>query len=43
MRFMLARINKQRDRFTEEEIRAKYTDEELTEMGDMSPLFRYPL
>jgi hypothetical protein len=25
----------------ETEIRAKYTEEELSEMGDLSPLFRY--
>lgn len=25
------------------EVRAKYTDEQLTEMGDQSPLFRYVL
>lgn len=28
---------------TEEEIRAKYTDEELEKMGDRSPLFKYTL
>lgn len=26
---------------TEEEVRAKYGDEELTQMGDKSPLFKY--
>ncbi len=27
----------------EDELRAKYTDEELEEMGDRSPLYRYAL
>lgn len=35
------RINKQRDLMNEDEIRAKYTDEQLLELGDKSPLFRY--
>lgn len=43
MRFALSRINKNRDRMTEEEIRASYTDEQLRELGDKSPLFRYAL
>ena len=37
------RINEERDRMTEEEIRAKYTEEELIGMGDLSPFFRYAL
>jgi len=37
------RINEERERMTEEEIRAKYTEEELIAMGDLSPLFRYAL
>lgn len=40
LRIALARVNANRDRMTVEEIKAKYTDEELTEMGDMSPLVR---
>lgn len=28
---------------TEEEIRGKYTQEQLEELGDRSPLFRYAL
>ena len=28
---------------TEDEIRAKYTEEELEQLGDRSPLFRYTL
>lgn len=35
------RINKQRDQVDEAEIRAKYTEQELLELGDKSPLFRY--
>jgi hypothetical protein len=35
--------NKQRAALTEEEIRAKYTDDELTELGDRSPYYRYTL
>ncbi len=34
-------VNKKRDAMSEEEIRQKYTDDELAEMGDESPLFRY--
>lgn len=40
LRFALARVNHNRDQIPIEEIRAKYTEEELTEMGDMSPLYR---
>ncbi|KAL1855819.1 hypothetical protein VTK73DRAFT_8461 [Phialemonium thermophilum] len=39
--FILRRINAKRAAVPEEEIRAKYTDQELSEMGDLSPLFRY--
>ncbi|WWC91102.1 uncharacterized protein L201_006043 [Kwoniella dendrophila CBS 6074] len=35
------RINKKRDQMSEDEIHAKYTHEELEEMGDLSPLYRY--
>ncbi|KAJ9638747.1 hypothetical protein H2204_004223, partial [Knufia peltigerae] len=34
-------LNKKRDQMNEEEIRAKYTEEELLDMGDKSPLYRY--
>ena len=37
------RINKRREAMSSEEISAKYTSEELDEMGDRSPLFRYQL
>jgi MFS family permease len=39
--FILKRINLQRARIPVEEIREKYTDDQLAEMGDESPLFRY--
>jgi hypothetical protein len=39
--FILKRINAKRAAMDEGEIRAKYTEEELSEMGDLSPLFRY--
>ncbi|KAL3471091.1 major facilitator superfamily domain-containing protein [Aspergillus californicus] len=38
---ILKRINAKRAAMDENEIRAKYTDEQLSDMGDMSPLFRY--
>ncbi|WWC85391.1 uncharacterized protein L201_000254 [Kwoniella dendrophila CBS 6074] len=37
------RINKQRGKLDEDEIREKYTNEQLVDMGDRSPLFRYIL
>lgn len=37
------RINKTRDAIPEDEIRAKYTDDELALMGDQSPLYRHRL
>jgi hypothetical protein len=41
--FILKRINNKRVAISVEEVMAKYTIEELTEMGDESPLFRYSL
>lgn len=35
--------NKKREKLTEDEVRAKYTDDQLEKMGDRSPLFRYAL
>ncbi|OCF75005.1 hypothetical protein I204_03853 [Kwoniella mangroviensis CBS 8886] len=35
------RINKKRDQMSEEEVHQKYSHEELEEMGDLSPLYRY--
>ena len=36
-------INKRRDKMSEAEVRAKYTQQELVRMGDRNPLFRYTL
>lgn len=41
MRILLQVANKRRDRTSEDEIRAKYTEDQLLKMGDRSPLFRY--
>lgn len=38
---ILKRTNAKRDAIPAEEIHAKYTDQELSDMGDRSPLFRY--
>lgn len=37
------RINQERTKTSEEKIKAKYTEAELANMGDSSPLFRYTL
>lgn len=39
--FILKRINANRASIPADEVRAKYTDDELAEMGDESPLFTY--
>lgn len=36
-------LNKNREKMTENEVRAKYTEDQLEKMGDRSPLFRYSL
>lgn len=36
-------INTRRAQLTDEEVRAKYSDEDLAGMGDRSPMFRYTL
>ncbi|KAF5009273.1 hypothetical protein FDECE_4485 [Fusarium decemcellulare] len=41
LRYKFKSINAKRDAMTLEEIREKYTEEELRDMGDDSPLFRY--
>ena len=41
LKTVLERINKKRDAMDEGEIRAKYSEVELIELGDKSPLFRY--
>lgn len=38
---VLKRINAKRAAIPIEEVKAKYTDAELAEMGDLSPVFRY--
>ncbi|KJF60734.1 uncharacterized protein CIMG_08681 [Coccidioides immitis RS] len=47
LRVAYRRVNRQRDLLLEQEgeeaIRARYTDQELLDMGDMSPFFRYTL
>lgn len=43
LEFFYSRINKSRDQVSEEEVRAKYTVDELVDMDDRSPLFRYGL
>lgn len=43
LRICYKRLNAERDAMTEAEVRAKYTEGELLDMGDLSPLFRYTL
>jgi len=43
LRVAYQRLNAQRDAMSEAEIRAKYTEEDLLNMGDLSPFFRYTL
>jgi hypothetical protein len=39
--WLIGRVNQRRDLMTEEEIRSKFTPEQLTLMGDLSPFYRY--
>lgn len=41
LRATYLRINKQRDAMDVNDIKARYTEQELMEMGDRSPLYRY--
>jgi hypothetical protein len=41
LRFAYVGINKRRDRKDAAEIRDKYKEDELLNMGDKSPLYRY--
>ena len=41
LRFVLQKNNKKRDMVPEAETRERYTEAQLIEMGDKSPLFRY--
>ncbi|KAL5042504.1 hypothetical protein BDW71DRAFT_216953 [Aspergillus fruticulosus] len=43
LEFALFRLNRGKEWVSEEEVRARYTDSELEEMGEKSPLFRYTL
>jgi hypothetical protein len=43
LRFFLNRENERRARMSPEEIHEKFTETELLEIGDRSPLFRYTL
>ncbi|KAF3930331.1 hypothetical protein ABW19_dt0205570 [Dactylella cylindrospora] len=43
LEYFLWSINKKNEKLSEEEIREKYTDEQLDKMGEKSPLFRYTL
>jgi hypothetical protein len=43
MLFALKRMNRKREGVSVQEIKAKYSDEQLTDMGDKSPLFKYTL
>jgi MFS family permease len=43
LRIYLKKENNKRDRMSLEEIHTKYTPEQLQDMGDKSPLFRYTL
>jgi hypothetical protein len=43
LEFVYKRINAKRAAMTIEEIHSKYTEQELEDMGDRSPLFRYSL
>jgi hypothetical protein len=39
--WMIKRENKKREAIPVQDIRRDYTDEELHELGDLSPLYRY--
>lgn len=43
LRFQLKNINAARDAMSPEDIYSRYTDEELMDMGDDSPFFRYTI
>ncbi|KAL8372591.1 hypothetical protein RB595_002097 [Gaeumannomyces hyphopodioides] len=43
LEFLLWKSNKRNAAMTEDEVRSKYTEEELELMGDRSPLFKYAL
>ncbi|CAG9981101.1 unnamed protein product [Clonostachys byssicola] len=43
LEIMLKRVNKKRAQMSEEEIRSRYTDDELNRLGEKSPLLKYNL
>lgn len=43
LEFSLYTLNQKKARLSEEEVRQQYTDEQLADMGEKSPLFRYQL
>ena len=43
LRHAYKKINAERDKISEEEIRATYTEAQLLDLGDKSPYFRYTL
>ena len=43
LRFKYKSINTKRDAMTPAEVREKYSEQELQEMGDDSPFFRYTI
>lgn len=43
LRWRYQKINKKRDLMTAEEIRSRYTEGELLDLGDHSPFYRYTL
>lgn len=43
LEFLLKRDNEKKALMTEDEVRQRYTDEELERMGEKSPLFKYAL
>ncbi|KAI1308583.1 hypothetical protein F5Y03DRAFT_393430 [Xylaria venustula] len=43
MEFLLWRINVRDSKMTEEETRERWTEQELADMGDKSPLLKYTL
>jgi len=43
LEYSLWKINQRNSRLTEQEVRERYTDEELEKMGDKSPLYKYAL
>jgi len=43
LEFLFHNINTRNEKYSEEHWRTKYTDEQLEQMGDRSPLFKYTL